>query len=352
MPITKDGYGFIVFAWDDLSGWVEGCPIKSANSESVSKFLYDDVICRHGCPQRIVLDGGSENLDLTRDLLEHYRIKRLDISSYHPQSNGLVEYGHSSIVNSLAKYSKQSGDWVEHLPLVLWADRVSVCRPTGYSVFESVYGCECLLPVEFSVASWSMVDWKQVRDREDLLLARMKQLDQHNLELSQATENLLNSRKANKDYFDLHKRLRPESGKLHVGDLVLVEWTHLRNSRSRAAKLGDRWYGPYRIREVPQDSTFYRLEELDGVPLAESYAGNRLKKFFARDVLRYDRQLLEETHVNREAAIRERQARSARPGRLQELREMVEAARMAHSVADEQDAEEDGSDVEIDEGIG
>jgi len=52
MPWTaeNDGFGFIVFARDDLSGWVEGRAIKAANSKNVAKFIYEDVICCHGCP--------------------------------------------------------------------------------------------------------------------------------------------------------------------------------------------------------------------------------------------------------------------------------------------------------------
>jgi hypothetical protein len=173
MPPTLGGYGFIVFARDGLSGWVEGRAIKVANSRNVAKFIYEDIICRHGSPLRIVMDNGAENLDLTKDLLERYRIRQTFVSRYHPQANGLVERGYESIVNSLAKYSKKPGDWVEHLALALWADRISVRRSTGYSAFELVYGRECLLPVELSVMSWSLIDWDSVKDRDDLILARM-----------------------------------------------------------------------------------------------------------------------------------------------------------------------------------
>ena len=130
-----------------------------------------------------------------KDPLEHYRIKRLDISTYHPQSNGLVECCHSAIINSLTKYSRKSEDWVEYLPLALWADRVSIHHSTDYSAFKLLYGRDCLLQMEFSVASWSMVDWDQTQSRKDLIVARMEQLDQWNLELTQAAESLRNSHK-------------------------------------------------------------------------------------------------------------------------------------------------------------
>jgi hypothetical protein len=60
MPESTEGYKFIVFARDDLSGWVEERAIKENTARNVARFLYEDVICRHGCPQRIIIDGGSK----------------------------------------------------------------------------------------------------------------------------------------------------------------------------------------------------------------------------------------------------------------------------------------------------
>jgi len=328
MPIV-DGIGFIVFARDDLSGWVEGKALEKVNSENVSKFIYEEVICRHGCPQRMVLDGGSENLDLTKALLERYKIRKMVISSYHAQSNGLVERGHSPIVNSLAKFCKQrkTDNWIQFLPLVLWADRISVRRTTGYSAFEMVYGRECLLPVQLSIASWSTVDWDSVKTREDLIMARMQQLDQYTLERDQAAENLINSRKANKSYFDQDKRIRSE--KLEVGDLVLLLISKDQFSRARAKKLVDKWCGPYQIYEAPEDSTFYRLEELDGVKLTESFAGNRLKKFYLRKELQEHRDLRDQALKEMDDVTETDQRRFAErhAERLEELNQMAGMAK-------------------------
>ena len=57
-----------------------------------------------------------------------------------------------------------------------------------------------------------------------------------------------------------------------AGDLVLVYDSRSGDFRKVQCRLTDRWYGPYRIREAPVDSTYYRLAELDGTELAESIA--------------------------------------------------------------------------------
>ena len=72
---------------------------------------------------------------------------------------------------------------------------------------------------------------------------------------------------------------------LPIGDLVVSHNTILQHSHSR--KLDDKWRGPYRIREVSDNLTFYYLDDqLDGTHLAATLTGNRLKKFFSRDAQR------------------------------------------------------------------
>ena len=129
----------------------------------------------------------------------------------------------------------------------------------------------------------------------------MRQLDQRVLTEAQATTNLQNSCNANKVYFDQHKQLRTATQQLHVGDLALMHQTKDSYSRTRAKKLDDRWFGPYRIREIPEDSTFYWLEELDGTHLKPTFAGNCLKRFFSRTELDTNRAKTHETICVRDA---------------------------------------------------
>jgi len=80
----------------------------------------------------------------------------------------------------------------------------------------------------------------------------------------------------------MYERKRLRSSELRVGDLVLLHTGKRQQSRVLREKLDNYWRGPYRIREVLENSTFYYLEELDGTPLAKTIARNRLKKFFSR----------------------------------------------------------------------
>lgn len=67
----------------------------------------------------MVIDGGSENKDTVAELAERYGVKRVVVSAYHPQTNGMIERGHKPIVDALSKISTGgSTNWVRNLPAV------------------------------------------------------------------------------------------------------------------------------------------------------------------------------------------------------------------------------------------
>jgi len=105
-------------------------------------------------------------------------------------------------------------DWLKHLHLTSW---ITVRRSMGYPAFDLVYGRGCLLPINFSLASWI---GKEVRTYEDFILARMRQLDEGNLTIMKSAEQLESSRRANKHWFNQHQRLRTENQQLKFDDLI------------------------------------------------------------------------------------------------------------------------------------
>src|SRR6266542_4273798 len=51
---TSRGNKYIVVAIDYFTKYPEARALTNANAKSVAKFIYEDIICRHGCPRKII----------------------------------------------------------------------------------------------------------------------------------------------------------------------------------------------------------------------------------------------------------------------------------------------------------
>ena len=291
MPTARDGCKYLVGMRDDLSGWAEYKSICKANSRTIAKFIYETWICRYGCPMLIVNDGRPENQVVTKQLLDRYQIRNIQIVPYHPQSHGLIERGHQNVVDSLVKMTSTSGSigsWTDRLPGVMWADRVTVRRSTGKTPYRVAFDQDCLLPIDVEEGTWEVMDWRSIETSEnptaELLDVRARQLECGVEELEEAAEIQRKSHEENKAYFDSHRRRWPEKPHtgIELGEHVLLHDTRL--EQSHCHKLHDRWIGPYRITDVSRkkERGTDQLAELDESVLEGYFPGDRLKKFMAR----------------------------------------------------------------------
>src|SRR5947209_2459324 len=134
LPKTSQGNVHIVVAVDYLTKWPEARAIPDATAESVAKFFYEDIICRHGCPKEIVSDNGSAFISqLVEKLLQQHQIKHRLISPYHPQTNGLVERFNRTLCKAIAKYVQLvEEEWDKFIPSVLFAYRTMKHNTTKF----------------------------------------------------------------------------------------------------------------------------------------------------------------------------------------------------------------------------
>lgn len=65
-----------------------------------------------------------------------------------------------------------------------------------------------------------------------------------------------------------------------MGDLVLAKSPLTKDDKVPIDKISPRWSGPYRI--VSIDEQWYKLQSLEGIPIATTYTRGMLKKFFQR----------------------------------------------------------------------
>lgn len=276
MPELR-GYKYLVVGRDDFSGWVEARPLRQKESRHVAKFIYEDFICRHPCPQKIVVDGGTENQGFLRELAEQYKLGRVQISPYNPRANGQVERGHAPIINSL---TKMRGSWLDHLPAVLRADRATVRRSTGHSPHRLLYGCELTLAIELAVPTYATLPFEQVSNTEDLIALRARQFEKRDDDVTEALSHLQRMREESAEYFDENNQIRHEP--LQIDDYVLLWDSSIDTSYARRHKFAFRWLGPYQIHEADNEKGTFKIRELNGAVMSATVAGSRLKKYHPR----------------------------------------------------------------------
>src|SRR6266542_260491 len=109
LTITRRGNRYIVTAMDYFTKWPIAKALKEATAKAVSKFIYQKIICEHGCPEVLQSDRGTHFVNrIIEDLTEKFRIKYRLSSPYHPQTNGLVERFNQTLCEKLAKLSEKT----------------------------------------------------------------------------------------------------------------------------------------------------------------------------------------------------------------------------------------------------
>ncbi|KAK4698422.1 hypothetical protein P7C70_g7853, partial [Phenoliferia sp. Uapishka_3] len=238
---------YLLTAREDLTGWVEGKALSKITSKAVSEFLSTTLIPRFRWFYQATLDGGAEFKGKMIDALKSFGIRRMVIAPYHPEANGMEERGHQPLVDCLVKICDSPKLWAKHLPMVHFADRISVRRTTGMTPFAMMYGTEAVLPIDHNEETWMISKWRDKQySRSNLLKAHLAQLERKLDPLIESTEQLKDARLASVLYHNkvnahqLQEALKP-------GALVLVHNAKLDNLKG--AKFPARWTGPYRVVE-------------------------------------------------------------------------------------------------------
>ena len=74
MP-SCNGKNYLIMARDDLLGWLEARALANATLEAITKFIWEDIVCHHGCFGRLVIDRGPENKKHIAEFTKRYGIE-------------------------------------------------------------------------------------------------------------------------------------------------------------------------------------------------------------------------------------------------------------------------------------
>ncbi|VFQ60552.1 unnamed protein product [Cuscuta campestris] len=257
-PIAQGGKKFAIVAIDYFTKWIEAEALANITTQQCKKFIWKNIITRFGAPMNLITDNGPQFRNPRFiEYLEGFGIKHNRSSVAYPQGNGQVENANRTIVDGLKKRLGEAGNkWLEELPHIVWAFRVTPRRAHGETPFSLTYGCEARLPIEAEFPTFRESNYQPQQNEEDHL-AELNLVEERRMA---AEVKMSTYQQVVKKYHD--NKVGPRY--FQVGDEVLR-----RREASRpgdGGKLAKNWEGPYRVRAIIRPGT-YRLETLDGAPV-------------------------------------------------------------------------------------
>ncbi|UYV65513.1 hypothetical protein LAZ67_3004557, partial [Cordylochernes scorpioides] len=271
LPSTKNRKKWIIVLTDYYTRYAETRAVSEATVKEVSKFLVEDIFLRHGAPQYLISDRGSQfTSNLMKEVMKTCKIKHCFTTSYHPQTNGLTERLNRTLINMLSMYvNTDQKNWDEILPFITHAYNTTIQETTGYSPFFLMFGRE----------PTSLLDDRNISvdiDKDDYDEYIKHHLDKINRTRKLVIDNTIKTQERMKKNYDKKHMERS----YEPGELVAV-WTPIRKI-GKCEKLLRKYFGPYRILKKLSNVN-YLIEPKDNPgqdPLIVHVS--RLKPYFER----------------------------------------------------------------------
>jgi hypothetical protein len=273
-------YRYVLHARCSTISYSEAKATTSENGTATGNFLLFEVLCRWGAISELVTDNGAPWVAGAEFLSERYGIRHIKISGYNSRANGIVESKHYDVREAIMKTCDgEESKWRQTLPFVLWADRVTIRRSTGYSPYYLAHGIHPLLPFDITEATFLSPPQDFGMTTEELVALRARQLAKRPQDIERMRETVTESRRKNLERFEREHGDKIVDFDFKPGALVLVRNTRIEESLNRKTK--PRYLGPMVVVRKTQGMS-YIVAELDGAQSQLRVAGFRLIPYFPR----------------------------------------------------------------------
>ena len=229
---TRKENMYILTFQDDQTKFVVAEPIRAQDADTVAREFVRNIVLKFGAPEVALSDQGSNLLsELFRNTCKLIRIKKINTTAFHPESNGGLERGHRVLVEYLSHYvAEEQRDWDEWIPYATFVYNTTTHRANGYTPLELLFGCEARVLISLQDRPTPQYNYD---DYVSELKGRMQTA--HAVARDRLVDREVRSKR---DYDKGAVQLT-----LKVGDKVLLFDESVRRGRSK--KLGAKWIGPY-----------------------------------------------------------------------------------------------------------
>ena len=148
LPISQ-GMRYVLTMIDRSTRWCEAAPLPDQSANSCTTAFVTYWLARFGIPTDVTTDQGAAFTSATwTGLAKDLGYRLHNTTSYHPQSNGLVERFHRDLKSAI-RCRCTDNNWLSQLPWVLLGLRSVPKEATKVSAAEMVYGQPLAIPGEF-----------------------------------------------------------------------------------------------------------------------------------------------------------------------------------------------------------
>ena len=132
---------------DHFSKRVEAYPIPDITAETCARMYPSQILTRHGTGSALITGQGRSSMSaLFKETCKILGIWKVNTSSYHPSSNGMVERWHRSLHSGLSRFIDAADTNWDHLVPFFKAYLSTPNTTTGFSPYYLLHGRQMVLP--------------------------------------------------------------------------------------------------------------------------------------------------------------------------------------------------------------
>lgn len=237
LTLTEDGNKYILTLQDDLTKYSQAYALPNHEAITIATKLVENFICKFGIPTFIITDQGKDFMsDLLNQVSKLFKIKQINCTAYHPQSNGALERSHSTLADYLKHYiNKDQTDWDKWLEFAMFSYNTTTHTSTKFTPHELMFGVKPNIPSSLLETPSFKYTYDNYLDELKLKLQKSHQI---------AKDNIIKSKETNKNYYDR----KSNNVEFKVGQQVYLQ--NEQTSKGKSKKLTQNYNGPYKIHEI------------------------------------------------------------------------------------------------------